>query len=128
MKIVDRKTFMQMPKGTVFCKFPRFDEGDHSSSKLAFAVQEPMILDGTTESDFYYIEPGFMTPVDGKSCTEDDNILMDMEANLGKEYPFEAFSSRDGMYEGDEVGFAIYSRSEVEEMICLLQKALKEGY
>lgn len=26
MKIVERKTFMQMPKGTVFCKFPRFNE------------------------------------------------------------------------------------------------------
>ena len=28
MKIVDRKTFMQMPKGTVFCKFPLKNEGD----------------------------------------------------------------------------------------------------
>ena len=28
----------------------------------------------------------------------------------------------------DEVGFAIYSRQEVEEMIQLLQEALEDGY
>ena len=94
------------------------------------AVQEPMILDGADAgcNDFYFIEPGFMTPAEAESSTEDTDILMDMEANLGKEYPFEAFSSRDGFFEGDEVGFAIYSRQEVEEMIRLLQEALEKGY
>ena len=57
MKIVDRKTFLQMPSGTVFCKFPRFDEGDSSSSGLPFAVQNPMILDKVADNDFFCIDP-----------------------------------------------------------------------
>lgn len=128
MKIVDRKTFLQMPPGTVFCKFPRFDKDGSSSSKLLFSVQNPMILDESIAIDFFYTDFGSMTPIEGTNDIEDTEILMDMERNMGKEVPFEPFSSRDGLYEGDEVGFAVYSRDEVQTMIDLLQEALNKGY
>lgn len=69
-----------------------------------------------------------MLPVEGESDNEHDAILTHMECNLGEEVPFEPLCSRDGSYEGDEVGFAIYSRDEVQTMISLLRKALKDGY
>ena len=129
MKIVDRETFKRMPKGTVFCKFPRFNEQTRSYGNYLFGIQEPAILEGPFDVDFYYTPIGNMDARDATSSTENDDILTDMERNLGKEYPFEHWSGRDGMYEGnDEVGFAIYSRQEVVEMIQLLQEALKDGY
>lgn len=129
MKIIDRETFKRMPKGTVFCKFPRLNKLTNSYDTYMFGMTDPMILDGPWDVDFYYTQPGFMTPVESSGSSEDDEIMMDMEQHLGKEVPFEAFSCRDGMFEdNDEVAFAIYSRQEVQEMIDLLQQALKDGY
>ena len=54
---------------------------------------------------------------------------MDMERNLGKEVPFDYSYGRDGMFEtDDEVGYAIFSRAEVEMMISELQQALRTAY
>ena len=128
MKIVDRETFKQMPKGTVFCKFPRFNEKTRSYDNYLFGIQEPAILGGPFDNDFYYTPIGSLEARNADSDVENMDILTDMEQNLGKEYPFEHWSGRDGMYEGDEVGFAIYSRDEVQEMVNLLQEALMEGY
>lgn len=132
MKIVDRKTFMQMPKGTVFCKFPRFNENTRSYEGYPFSIGEPQIkmLDtGKDAKDFYSLHIGSdLLPVGYESDLDKDDTLMDMERNPGKEVPFEYDYGRDGFYEGDEVGFAIFSRSEVQEMINVLQQALEDGY
>ena len=129
MKIVDRETFKKMPKGTVFCKFPRFNEQSRSYEGYVFGIQEPCILKGPWDIDFFYTPIGQLEASAADSSTKNDDILMDMERHLGREYPFEHWSERDGCFESnDEVGFAIYSRKEVEEMIQLLQEALKNGY
>lgn len=132
MKIVDRKTFMQMPKGTVFCKFPRFNEATRSYANYIFGITEPYIkTDDTDENsvDFYAIGIGSsLDPVASTGSDDTEDILTDMERNLGKEVPFDYCGGRDGMYEGDEVGFAIFSRRDVELMINELQEALKTGY
>lgn len=132
MKIVDRKTFMQMPKGTVFCKFPRFNEATRSYDKYVFGITEPYIkTDDTDENsvDFYAIGIGSdLDPVASTGSDDTGDILTDMERNLGKEVPFDYCGGRDGMYEGDEVGFAIFSRKEVELMIKTLQESLATAY
>ena len=51
-----------------------------------------------------------------------------MERNPGKEVAFEYSYGRDGMYEGDEMGFAIFSRDEVMLMIRTLQESLATAY
>lgn len=125
MKIVDRETFMKMPRGTVFCKFPRFNPTTRAySDKAIFGIEDPKILCNTSGVDFTYIAPGWMNPTDGDTFA----VLMDMESHLGDEHSFEHVSSRDGLYEGNEVGFAIYSRNEVEQMIEMLRQALHDGY
>lgn len=132
MKIVDRKTFMQMPKGTVFCKFPRFDETTRCYSGYVFGITEPYIKTYNTDEDsvdFFAMGIGSgLDPIESTGCSDNDEILMDMERNLGKEVAFEYSYGRDGLYEGDEVGFAIFSRAEVELMIQTLQEALRDGY
>lgn len=132
MKIVDRKTFMQMPKGTVFCKFPLECEGD--AKGLGFGIHPPCILMDTLPSDdgqgdFVPVCLGEdLLPKGYKSDLNVDDTLFDMVANLGKEVPFEHSYGRDGFFDDDNVGFAIFSRAEVKEMIALLQQALKDGY
>ncbi len=131
MKIIDRETFKRMPKGTVFCKFPRLDERTRTYCKYPFSIQiqKPCVLSGPLDADFGYTPVGSL-----EACAADDDssnmaILVDMERHPGKEYPFEHWTGRDGMYEeNDQVGFAIYSRQEVQQMIDLLQQALKDGY
>lgn len=48
MKIIDRETFKRMPKGTVFCKFPRLDERTRTYCKYPFSIQiqKPCVLSG----------------------------------------------------------------------------------
>lgn len=134
MKIVDRKTFMQMPKGTVYCKFPRFDETTRSYSDYVFGIAEPMIKMndpfGDDDVDFYTMGIGSgLCPKDSTDDNDFFSIMEDMEAHLGKEVDFEYCDGRDGLFEsGDKVGFAIFSRAEVELMIKTLQESLATAY
>lgn len=132
MKIVDRKTFMRMPKGTVFCKFPRFNEATRSYDNYVFGISEPYVKMNDTDEDsvdFYALGIGSnLRPAESTGSSKTFDILTDMERNPGKEVPFEYSYGRDGMYEGDEVGFAIFSRDEVELMIQTLQESLATAY
>ena len=133
MKIVSRSEFLKMPKGTVFCKFPRFDEATRTYRKYGFGIEEPCIKmsePGEMKNDFYSLGIGTdLEPVGCQGSTDFCEILEAMERNLGKEVQFDYSFGRDGMYETDsEVGFAIFSRAEVELVINTLQDALKEGY
>ena len=85
---------------------------------------------GGMENDYYALGIGSdFEPADVRCCNDRDEVYADMERNLGKEVPFDYSYGRDGLYETDaEVGFAIFSRSEVELMITTLQEALKTGY
>lgn len=113
---------MQMPEGTVFCKFPMTEEAPRY---MCLGIGTPCILDGTSEADFYSTDLGESMAPEHGDCAM---TLLDMREHLGKEVPFEHAGGRDGFFEGDEVGFAIFSRQEVEEMIHLLQEALENGY
>ena len=130
MKIVNRQQFLQMPKGTVFCKFPLTDNGD--ASGMTFGIERPCILNEVIYGfngepiDFWATDLGFMYYGDSSEALFDK--LYEMRDNLGMEAPFEHAQDRDAVYEDDNVGFAIFSREEVQQMIDLLQEALKNAY
>ena len=133
MKIISRTEFLKMPKGTVFCKFPRFDEKTRSYRTYTFGIDEPCIkMDdpGEMANDYYSLGIGSdFEPADAQGCNDRDEIYMDMERNLGKEVPFDYSYGRDGLFEtDDEVGYAIFGRDEVEKMINVLQEALNTAY
>ena len=65
MKIVDRKTFMRMPKGTVFCKFPRLNEATRSYGDYLFGISEPYVKMDDTEFKFA------VSNVDATGCLSD---------------------------------------------------------
>ena len=59
MKIVDRKTFLTMPEGTIYCKiqFRHPTPEEHAYSKngwdSTFDIENPSIKGESTENDFY---------------------------------------------------------------------------
>jgi hypothetical protein len=116
MKIVDRKTFLAMPAGTLFAKWePNF-------------FRELTIKDATVgDNDFIYQDliPWF---VDTTDCTHHDDQLM--ATRIGASSPpldLEEGTSRDGFFDADQL-FAVFEQSDVEALIARLQRALTEGY
>lgn len=123
MKLVDRKTFLSLPEGTVFCKFPLNDEGD--ASKMTFGMGSPCIKGETIGNDFFSSTLGEeMQPVNANDSKELFDIFFDMQKNLGKEVPFELAGGRDGFLDDENVGFMVYSREEIQEMINELNHCL----
>lgn len=131
MKIVTRQQFGQMPKGTVFCKFPLRNVGD--GERMMFGIDTPQILyDKTFDDDgnfidFFCVELGWsMTPKE--EGVDNFESLFYLRDHPGESIPFEHNIERDGMYDDDNVGFAIFSKEEVEEMVGMLQESLKTAY
>ena len=130
MKIVDRKTFLAMPEGTIYCKiqFRHPTPEEHAYSKdgwdSTFDIENPSIKGESTANDFYTCGIGDFQAKEGDPM----DVLRDICDHLGKEVPFEMAGGRDGLYDDTHVYFAIYSRDEVQEMIDELQTALKQAY
>lgn len=133
MKIVTRQQFLQMPAGTVFCKFPLKGKGD--GSKLALGIQPPIILEekpwevcgGGGCIDFYCTELGVSLSPKNSDIEYLDAMLL-MAEDPGLEIEFDLSAGRNGLFEDENVGYMIYSREEVEEMIRELQRALNRAY
>ncbi len=119
MKIVDRKTFLQMPKGTVFCPIPLGDNGMRYIS-----IDEAYILDEhDSEMEYFKARLGFMTSVDGDSS----DAYFDMEN--GKERDYEPLIVDTDVSENHkDTLYDIFSAKEVQSLIDQLQQALEEGY
>lgn len=126
MKLVDRKTFLSLPAGTIFCKFPLNDKGD--AHWRTFGISTPSIKgDSISDIDFYTCALGEgLSPKD--SSLDYLDTLIDMQNNLGKEIPFELSGGRDGMFDDENIGFMIFSKEEVQEMIKELQECITKAY
>ena len=130
MKIVDRKTFLAMPEGTVFCKIQFRDPkpGEHAYAEsgwdYSFGIENPSIKGKTCTDDFFFVGIGDFQAKDGDPLC----VLSDICEHTGKDVPFEMVGGRDGMFEDTHVYFAIYSREEVQQMINELKESLETAY
>lgn len=128
MKLVERQYFLKLPAGTVYCKFPLTDNGN--AKGMTFGLSAPCIKGDTIgEDDFCTctlgedLEPKFNSGTEGLFDT-----FFDMQKNLAKEVSFELSGGRDGFFDDENVGFMIFSKEEVQEMISELQDCLKKAY
>jgi hypothetical protein len=130
MKIVDRKTFLSMPEGTVYCKiqFRKANAEEHAYSHdgwdECFGIKCPSIKGVSTTNDFYNVGLGDFSAKDGDPM----DALHFICDNLGTDIPFEMAGGRDGAYDDTHVHFAIFSRDEVQQIIYELQTALRRAY
>jgi len=106
MKIVDRKTFLALPEGTVFAKYKP-------------CVFEALSIKGETwGNDFLvqYIDTAL-------SADEADNLLYGA-AETGASLPMDFDClSRDGCFDDDQL-FAVWERADVEALIARLVRTL----
>jgi len=110
MKIVDLKTFLSLPNGTIFQKYaPHFGE--------VIAIKR----ENVGERDFWY------TSIDGMSATKGDcenEIFYQHEIALRQGASFDLdFNvwSRDGCFNDDQM-FLIWERKDVEALKALLDE------
>jgi hypothetical protein len=114
MKIVDRKTFLSLPKGTLFQKYePCVTE--------ELAVKFKSIGD----IDFYYMNIDGTFLIDSDGCNEETDILDDSEKN-GTSFDIE-FNSimRDGCFDKEQL-FMIWEEKDIELLKSFLDTLGKE--
>lgn len=106
-----------MPEGTVFCKI-RDNE---------CFISEPQVKDGPL-SNVDFCKTGISDFMIGDDSKDFWRAIMCMQKDPTMECEMELWGGRDGLYEGDDVKFIIFSKNEVQQMIDLLQEALENGY
>ena len=109
MKIVDRKTFLGMPDGTVFSKYaPQYFEG--------LCIKRETV----GGCDFRYDQLADALPA--RDTAHHMELCYRAEAGESVPLDFER-SYRDGLFE-DEQLFSVWERADVEALIVQLQQSL----
>ena len=127
MKLVDRKTFLGLPRGTVFCKFPLNRKS--YAGKMPIKISAPQIKGDSLTNDFYVCTLGEdMMPISSEGSGEYFRVLSEMQKNLNQDVPFELVGGRDGFFDDENIGFMIFSKTEIQEMITELSECLKIAY
>jgi hypothetical protein len=130
MKILTRDQFKEMPKGTVFRKVSLDHDKagvlymlDAEDNPLKILNDKPWVVDeddGTI--DYFYITLGSsMHPIDEQ--IEDNEAFLRMRE--GEQIDYTHIGERDGLFEYDDIGFAVYTEAEVSEMIERLKCSLE---
>ena len=122
MRIVDRKTFLTLPSGTVFAKFggPAGDLTDAYFGEVAIKCD-------TVGSDF--VCQDLLGQFEGWTGSDSHFDEIDrMTADQSHESPALDYDSagRDGLFD-DKQRFAVFSHEDTRRLIARLQSALDEA-
>ncbi|UAN59011.1 hypothetical protein [Serratia sp. JSRIV004] len=110
MKIVDRKTFLSLPKNTLFSVFESYSFG-------------PLNIKGDSLSNDYFYQE-IHDSIDVKNSDEFISTLSSAkEKGTSVRMDFNC-EGRDGCYE-DDAFYAVWERQDVEELITRLQKCIE---
>ena len=110
MKLVDRKTFLELPNETIFS---RYLDGDFS---------HPMVKIDTYSNDFVYQELTAAEAIEAASGEEHQEKLDSLERGDSVSLDFDC-GARDGMFE-DRDRFVIWEPADVAGLITRLQETL----
>lgn len=127
MKLVDRKTFLQMPSGTVFCKLPMRADDEYHDPLLEgqpLMVKCDSIKDDKGEYiDFFFKSVGWGLVASDYTSKDQHDALVYMQQHPGEDVRFSQVGERDGAFEADGVGFAILSEKEISDIKDMLSGA-----
>lgn len=111
MKIVKRKEFLTLPENTLYLKVSECNIGEMLEVKVS-CPNDGWGNDWITDHFFTYIEEPtrdvFYDPQEGDIVRYDDNQTV-----------------RDGLFDGDEVMFAVLDNEDINQVINKLKKCLK---
>lgn len=128
MRVVDRKTFLDLPAGTIFAKL------DDQSKGLTLGHGEMMIkgdtmrlMDEHSSGDFIYQDLDW-SQLRANDSSELCDAMLDMIEN-GKSHPmdYDENTARDGLYERDEK-YVVWEKYDAIGLVDCLLKALQAGY
>lgn len=110
MKIVSREQFLELPENTLYCKYEVHWFGD-ICVKVSEAGQYPN--DFLEENLNHFIE-------------SETKSQIEIELKVGDEFRYDKDQiSRDGMFDGDEVMFAIFDNEDIDQLIQTISKCKK---
>lgn len=112
MRIVDRKTFLALPAGTVFAKYEPF-------------YFEELTIKGDTWKDDFQVQ----AIADAVDCagSSDFSIQLDMAERTGQSIPMDFYCmGRDGCFNEDQL-FAVFEPADLAGLITRLQEALAQS-
>jgi len=126
VKIVDRKTFLSLPPGTVYAKW---GDGQARDPKVHDLTYGAVAVKGDTVGCGDWVEePLVAWPED---CSDSGQWADAMVAAIGgaETAPMAIGDSgcRDGFFDEDQL-FAVFGRVEVERLIAMLQGGLETAY
>jgi hypothetical protein len=109
MKIVDRKAFLGMPEGTLFCKYDPCVFGE-------------ICVKGSTWDDDFLLKRAFGEVLCDNGVEFDDVLEAARISGASFSLDFECLG-RDGLFESDQL-FAIWEKSDIEGFQSLLSRAI----
>lgn len=109
MKIVNRKDFLQLPKGIIFCK----------GTKWCFDTLS--IKGDSWGNDFLYVD---LCNIDS-NCTDQWVSRLEDSLSNGTSYPINNDTQRDGMFDEESV-FLIFEEKDLQFMIGVMRVSIEK--
>jgi hypothetical protein len=107
MKVVDRKTFLSLPAGTIYCKGKRW------------YFDGICIKADSLESDWVYLNPAWPDAHDSGEAVE----LLEMSLETGSSFPCETAFGRDGCFDDDAL-FLVFEKPDLESLRGYIDQAI----
>lgn len=107
MRVVNRKNFLTLPAGTIYCK------------GVQWAFDGLCIKDDSLENDWIYLDPAWASAHDSGEATD----LLQASLETGSSFAGEDAYGRDGCFDDKEV-FLIFEKPDLEALRSHIDKAL----
>jgi hypothetical protein len=110
MRVVNRKTFLALPAGTIYCKGVRW------------AFDSLSIKDDSLANDWFYLDPAWPSAQDcGEACE-----LLGNSLETGSSFACEDAIGRDGCFDEDAV-FLIFEKDDLTTLRSYIDRAIDLG-
>jgi len=107
MRIVDRKTFLTLPAGTIYCK------------GVQWAFDGICIKDDSMENDWIYLDPAWPSAHDSGEAID----LLEKSLETGSSFACEDAFGRDGCFDEENV-FLISEKDDLKALRSHIDRAL----
>jgi hypothetical protein len=107
MRVVDRKSFLALPAGTIYCKGVRW------------AFENICIKDDSLANDWIYLDLAWPSAHDSGEAVD----LLEKSLETGYSFPCEDAFGRDGCFTEDAV-FLVFEKPDLEALRARIDAAL----
>lgn len=107
MRVVDRKTFLALPAGTIYCK------------GIRWAFDGLCIKDDSLTNDWIYLDLAWPSAHDSGEAVD----ILEKSLETGSSFPCEDAMGRDGCFTEDAV-FLVFEKPDLEALRSRIDTAL----